>query len=104
MSVRVIEPRLVKTFKIVFKLFPPDLTTFNDDGNGGNTMYECYVDVKHLKDSIYVVEVECDDPVETHYIETDKQDNINLNFIKKLAEDICYDWDDCEEIVEIREI
>jgi len=103
MNVRIIEPRLVKMFKVVFKLFPPNLV-HDDDENDDDTMYECYADVRHVKDSIYVVEFECDEPLTTYYIETNNKNNIDTNVIKRLAEDICRDWDECEEIIEIREV
>ncbi len=102
MNVRIIEPRLVKVFKVVFKLFPN--LVHDDEDDDDDTMYECYADVRHVKDSIYAVEFECYEPLTTYYIETDRQDNINHDLIRKLAEDICRDWDECEEIVEIREV
>ncbi len=101
MNVRIIEPKLVKMFRVVFKMFP-DLV--HDDEDNDDTMYECYADVRHVKDSIYVVEFECYEPLTTYYVEIDKQDNISLDLIKRLAEDICRDWDECEEIVEIQEL
>ncbi len=100
MTLRVVKPRTVKKFSIIFKILVLDEhsdESFEDECDG-------YAEVRHIANSVYMVKLFCEDPLDTYYITADSLDEINVDVIRKLAKDTCDDWTDCIDVIEVKEV
>ncbi len=100
MGLRIVKPRTVKRFKITFMIEIPE-----EYRARGYKYDECdgYAEVKHIANSVYMVKLVCEDPLDTYYVVVDSPDDINVKTIKRLAEETCRDWMDCKKVLDVSE-
>ncbi len=99
MVTKIVKPKTVKKFLVVFKLLVTDEysdESFEDECDG-------HAEVKHIANNVYIVKLYCEDPLDTYYIVADSLGEVDAELIKKLAKETCDDWTDCIDVVEVRE-